>query len=287
MNRGGFTLAEIIVGVVLTSVVMTGVMRTVISTQRNSQALAQRIDVQQNVRSAVQYLGASLRELDADDGDLVTIGNNLLQFRTMRWVGFMCGPPVQVGADVLLPVRNSRFYGILRPDASLDSLLVFRDGATSTRMDDRWTPGGLQSIANGTCTDGSAASVLRLGVSGAEGGADSVLAGVTEGAPVRGFQVAELSSAVSSYGRSWVARRTASQNGSWSDYEYVVGPITAGGFTLSYFDDSDNPTTAASDVASLSISIRGQSLERVQMRSDGYINDSLLTRVTLRNNRRF
>ena len=286
MNRRGFTIAQLIVGIVTSSVVLTGVFRAVLSTQRNSQALAQRIDVQQNVRAAAYYLGTVLRELDATDGDVISLANDALLFRSMRWVGVLCDVPTKIGNDVFLPLRPSQFFGFEGPDASIDSVLIFRDGDTGTRTDDRWLPGGVQSINAGVCSDGSVATRLRVGVDVSEGGADSVLIGVTEGAPLRGFQVAELKTLVDGKSRSWIGRRVANRAGSWTAAEPFIGPLAPSGFRLGFFDRDGNPTANPVEIASLSITVRGESMGRAG-RFKETIRDSLGTRVALRNNRRF
>jgi prepilin-type N-terminal cleavage/methylation domain-containing protein len=69
-RRAGFTLVELLVALVLLAIVGTGILRTLMSNQRAYEEQTQRIDVQQNLRTALAVLPADFRELDAVDGDV-------------------------------------------------------------------------------------------------------------------------------------------------------------------------------------------------------------------------
>lgn len=290
MTNRGFTLVELLVALVIGTVVLGGAYRTLTSSQQTSRALTQRIDVQQNLRAGVQYLAAMLRELNSADGDLVVADDTEIEFRSMYWTGVLCDDPVPNGITAVdLPIRRSVLFGVRDPDAALDSILLFREGDPNIRTDDRWLAGGLTGAQAGTCDDGAPANLLTVVINAASGGADSALTGVLSGAPLRGFQMEELSLYQASGGRWWLGRRMADCGGAWSGMQTVAGPLTGSGLRLQYFDGDGNPTADRLQVASVGLSVRAESREtaRLSTGSIGHVRDSLVTRVALRNNPRF
>ena len=291
MNRRGFTLIELLVALVLGGVVMGAAYQTLVMSQRASHAMVQRIDVQQTVRAGVHYLSGLLRELDATDGDILVATPTTMTVRARRWAGVSCTDPVAVGALVQFGVRSgSQFYfGDRAPDANLDSILVFRDGDPASRGDDRWLVGAVRAVAAGVCTDATPAHILSVEITAASGGADSVLVGVTSGAPLRGIQVDELALYQEADGRWWMGRRTASRTGAWSDREPLIGPLENGGLRFSYLDSDGDPTTVIDEIAIVDVEIHGESqyITHTTTGVNDHILDSLQTRVALRNNARF
>ena len=288
LTKQGFTLIELLVALVLGTMMASALYTSLTNTQRSSHALMQRADVQQNVRAATHYLTTVLRELDAYDGDVLAVTPNSVRFRGMRWTGLLCANPTLVTSTrVLLPIRRDDFFGVRAPSASLDSVLIFRDGDPATRQDDRWLVGAPVAAGTGNCADGSPAHDLTVEVTASSGGTDSVMVGVTSGTPLRGFQVEELALASVS-ARWWLTQRSASRSGLWALPQRLVGPLDPNGFALSYFDSSAVATTVADEMTAVRITVNGQSL-KTGKRSDGaigYMQDSLVTRVALRNNTR-
>lgn len=290
LTRRGFTLIELIVGLLLVGVLSIAVHRILVSTQRNTHLIAQRIDVQQNVRSTAHYLSTVLRELNAGDGDIVSVGSDSMRVRGMRWTGVLCDAPTLNGGNVRLRIRRSKYFGSRAPSAALDSVLIYQENDPTQRLDDRWVPGGLVSSSNATCADGAPATRLTVSVPVAEGGPDTVVAAVTPGAPVRGFQIEELSLGVEADGRTWLSRRTANRSGSWTSREPILGPFqAASGIQLTFFDSLGAATGVPAQVASMAVTVRGESRDvaRGSAGNIAYARDSLATWVALRNNPRY
>jgi len=57
------------------------------------------------------------------------------------------------------------------------------------------------------------------------------------------------------------------------------------GLAFSYFDVNGVPPALTTDIASVGVTVRGRSAKQVSRR--GFLQDSIITRVTLRNNKRF
>lgn len=289
LNRRGFTLVEILVAVTLGAIVIAAVYQTVINTQRAAQAVAQRMDVQQNLRTASHYLSTMLRELDATDGDITAASSNLIQFRSPRWMGTLCANPVRLNAtQVQFDLGAGWMLGNRGPDPVLDSVLVYRQGQESLRLDDLWLQGAVRTVGTGTCLTGSASIRINVDVAPVNGGADSAAVGVLWGAPVRGFQMEELSITTSG-GRSWVGQRTADAAGTWTTVQPLVGPIESNGLEFTFLDSTGAVTTNPRQLLSIRFVVRGESPRRARTGSGAidYIRDSISTRIQVRNNQRY
>jgi len=285
LRNRGFTLVEMVVVLALMGIVMGALYQSIVATQRTTSAQVQRIDVQQSTRAAAMYVSNMLRELDASEGDILVSQTTSLRFRAMRWTGVLCTVPFEDAGQVQFTVRGQLLFGIRGPDAVLDSILLWREGDPSIRTDDIWLYGGLHSSAAGVCPDDlSAGTTLRVVISAGSGGNGAAAAGMRLGAPVRGFQIEEIS--LYQLGAEyWLGRRTANRAGAWEDVQPLVGPLIDNGLAFSYFDINGALPALATQIASVGVTVRGRSARPVSGR--GFLYDSIVTRVTLRNNIRF
>ncbi len=285
VNRRGFTLIELVVVLGLMGIILGALYQSILATQRTTGTQLQRIDLQQTTRAAALYVSNMMRELDAAEGDILQSQPTLLRFRAMRWTGILCTIPVEAAGQVQFTIRRDLLYGVRGPDAGQDSILLWKEGDPTIRTDDEWLFGGLESSAAGVCpSDGSAGSTLRVVISAASGGNAAATVGMTVGSPLRGFQVEELS-LYPWDGHYWMGRRTAGRNGAWTPVRPLVGPLTADGMSFSFFDAAGAPPAFTTGIASIALTVRGLSTQQVS--GTGYLEDSIVTRVTLRNNARF
>lgn len=290
MNRRGFTLIELLIALVLLSLVGVALYNAIIGAQRVSKAQVERIDVQQTTRAAAYYLSGTLRELDASDGDVLVAGPDQMRFRAMRWARVLCSPVVVVGSHIAFVVRNDFVVGQRAPDAALDSVFLFADGDIGTRGDDQWLEGGLRTAGSAAvCSDGlTAGSALTAVITAASGGNAAAAAAVTNGSPLRGYQLEEVS-VWAQGGANWVGRRTMDRGGTWTATEPLVGPLQAAqGLSFTYFDGAGAVTATLANIAAVGLTIRGRSTGVARASGTiGFVRDSIITRVALRNNRRF
>jgi prepilin-type N-terminal cleavage/methylation domain-containing protein len=290
LNRRGFTLIELIMALSLGAVVAALVYQAIMSTQRATQAGTEAVDVRQNLRAGVGYLGTVVRELNAQEGDIITATATQFQFKSMRWTGFLCDVPSSIFVSaVTLPMSRNPLYGIRGPDVSQDSVFMFLDGDPTTRGDDAWLAGRATGMANGNCADGSPSVDVTVTLPGGAPPAATVMASLTVGSPVRGFQMEELT-LLQTGGRWWMAQRTANGAGAWTTPRPLIGPLEAAGMALTYFDSSGTATATLTDIASLAVVLRGESRNRVHKAPVGSVDfarDSLISRIALRNNPRF
>lgn len=289
VNRTGFTLIEIIIALALGSIVATVVYKSIVASQRATQAGVQQIDVRQNLRAGVTYMGSVIRELDAAENDITVATATRFQFRAMRWSAVQCQPPAASGASaVQYTIARRAFHGLRTPDAVEDSVLVFRDGDRFSRSDDSWIVGSLIGLGVGNCPNGSPATTITVEITAASGGQAAGIGGVFVGAPIRGFQAEEISLFQGPNGRWWLGDRTADRSGSWTAVRPLIGPLTAAGMALEYYDSTGAVTGVPTDIASVALTLRGESRERVRRGENvDFARDSLVTVIALRNNPRY
>ncbi|MGH2659853.1 MAG: PilW family protein [Actinomycetota bacterium] len=288
----GLTLIELLVALVLLGIIMTGLYRTLVTHQRIYQAQTQRIDLQQNMRASGTILAAELRELAATGGDIGAMGQDSIRLRAMRTLAFLCrtpplGPWLTAGptvATTILTVPSQPRYGLRDFDAARDSVLVYYEGDETTRSDDGWVLGRITGISSGNCRVGDARSGRELTVRllFAAGQLDRPGA-IPSGAPVRAFETVTYLAYRASDGRHYIGQR------SLGGLQPILGPVTADGLALRYYDAAGNPTTDRFQIGEIEVVVRGQTVQ--PMRGAGgrllHAVDSVVTRVALRNNRRW
>jgi prepilin-type N-terminal cleavage/methylation domain-containing protein len=285
LTRRGFTLVELLIGLVLMGIVSAGIYRVLVTNQQIYQAQTQRIEMQQNIRAAAAILPAELREISASEGDIIAMSATGIQIRAMRQLGLLCAPPLLGGANAVLFVRQTPLYG-LRDFAGRDSIFVYYEGDDATRLDDGWVRGRITSIAPGVCPDASPAWLLTttLFFDGALN-QQPVTGNILSGSPVRGFEHVTYQLYTSpADGRRYIGMQVYS-----AGIQPLVGPLTSNGLTLAYFDSTGAATATANRVALIRMTLRAETRQAFRQldRSLARSVDSVTTWVALRNNLRY
>lgn len=299
LRRGGFTLVELMMALVMTLLVGAVVSRLLLDSQRVSRGQHARVRVQDNIRAGAIIVATELRGLGYDsipptaapglvnalgsraDSDLLLAEPGRVRYRAMRGFGVTCAAPTAAR----LTLRRTLFYGLRDPQAG-DSLALFVEGDPALGSDDGWVRAKAVAVTTGTCDDGTAA----LEVSSAwpdAGVAGAAVAGLIIGGPVRIFEAMEMRYYASG-GGSWLGMRSLNAGGV---IEPLVGPLADSssgqrGMTLAYLDKNDAPTAAADQVRAIALTLRGVTDERVYQ-SGGATSAvdtvSVTARVALRN----
>ena len=281
-SRAGFTLVELMIAIAMSSIVLGAVYRILVNNQRFYRAQSQIVDVQQNVRAVAEILPAELRELDAADGDIIAMSDTSLTIKAMRGITSICAAPDVANGKIT--VRNGLTYGYRAVDPTRDSVLVFADDNTQFSSDDTWLHAPAAVVTTGvTCTDGAAAT--RYTLTGMVGGI-AQLSKVTDGSPVRSFEVVNYRLYDDGTGTWWLGVRSFA-SGAWAATSPVAGPLRpTDGIGFTYYDATGAVTATRADVAQIAIAVRGRSTEPIQVqgRPTGRYQDSLTVRVALRNN---
>ena len=291
-SRRGFTLIELLVAMVLFLIVSAAIYSLLNNTQRVSRAQAERVDMQSNMRAGALILPSDFKMIGYDSvpatatvvSDIIAMGSDSIMFRAIRASGMVCS--FTAANTIVIDTSASRYYSAYRAPVSggRDSLMLFFDMDSTTNSDDRWVSGrSITSVGTGTCssTYGSR-SGLQLGTSLGRIGtsADSLKIG----APFRTYEVMvyRLYQSGSKY---YLGARSAS-NGETS-FQPVLGPLTSSGLRFDYYDSTGTTATASRKaVRSIQVTLIGQSDQRINGAGGGtqsVKNDSVVTRVTLRN----
>ena len=276
----GFSLAELLVALVVASIVLASVCSALLGAQRFYRAQAQVLEVQQNVRVVAQVLSQEIRGLDAGDGDIVAMSDTAITLKAPRALGVTCAAP-DVARGVLI-VRNSLTSGLRAVDPARDSVLVFRDGDPTIATDDRWLRSSLSATGPAACADGAAGSRLTLG--GAVGGL-SQLDGVGAGSPIRAFEVVRYRLYDDGGGRWWLGTQSFT-GGGWSVTSPIAGPLRPrDGVAFAYTDAAGEMVSSPSAVRLVRVVVRGRSSAPIRSvgRPSAAYQDSAVVSVFLRN----
>ena len=287
LTRRGFTLIELMVALVLLGMISAAVYKVLVSDQRIYQAQTQKIDLQQNIRAAVTILPAEFRVLDASDGDIYAMGPDSIKIRAMRVFSVVCDTPILGGAlgNRGVTVRNALMFGSRAFAPATDSLLIYYEGNPGTRNDDGWVSGDLTGTVAAACVgDLRPGTKLTTNLKPFLLPKQNLPGAIPLGAPVWAFEVDTYRVYQAADGQWYLGLRNA------GGLQPLVGPlIGANGMTLSYFDAAGAVTAVPANVAQIEIRVRGQTAQPVRMADGQQTNqvDSIVTRVALRNNRRW
>lgn len=290
LTRRGFTIIELLMAMVLMGVVSTAIYTLLINNQRLYTQQSQNILVNDNIRSAMAIVTSELRELDAKDpagSDIVVMAENAILYRAMRGTRWVCGVGTAPVITGYLPL-DTTLLGLRSVDATYDSLLIFADSSPMLTRDDHWFHADVVSTpaAANDCGGASRRVNYALNVGGRNGlvAADDVLVG----SPVRIFEIVRLMRYADVTGANWLGMQRRIKNAGYTALQPVLGPLEPGGLSFAYFDANGAPTTDQKQVARIQITVIARSSDKVvklQSGGMGYLVDTLVTQVALRNNR--
>jgi hypothetical protein len=273
--------------------------RALLQGQRLARAQAERLAMQDNVRSAALVLTAELGGLGSDEitaaasaslglpmgvrSDLLALAPGAVTYLAERGNGLVCRAAPGAAPEIVV---DAALWSSLRAPRVTDSVLVFVESDPVTAADDAWVHLGIVSVAAGSCPDGGAGTVLRV-TGAAPLDLAAALAAVAPGAPVRLVEVMQARY-YRSGGRSWLGLRSVSTGEAITP---VAGPLadsTGGvrGLTLSYRDAADAPTSAAAEVRAVEVALLGVTDQPVwgrDLRMPLVDSFALTARVALRN----
>lgn len=274
-SRGGFTLVELMIALVLLGIVGGVMARMLVNMQRGSRAQSQRVTLQGNLRAGMALLPAELRELSPVD--LVVTDPDLIEYRAMRSTGVACAV-----SATQVTMRDRLTFGY-RPIVAggRDRLYLFLDDDQVTGSDDAWLELLVTDTEAGTCANGDVATVLTVTMNDNNPMHADSLAKVVVDAPVRSFERMELQ-LYETGGRWWMGARSVSGN---DNLEPVLGPLAAGGLAFTYLDRAGAVTTSDPDTRTIAITLKGQTDGQIAVGQSQLSigEDSLTTRIRLRN----
>jgi prepilin-type N-terminal cleavage/methylation domain-containing protein len=277
-KRYGYTLIELLVALAVGGVVATAIGRVLVHTRRVAQHLAQRMELNQTLRSTAAILPVDLRGLDTSDpagSDIVQMSDSSLTYKAMRGFYLTCLPAS--GGRVSL---DTAMLGSRPLDPEFDSLLILSGGLLPGG--DRWVHLDLRSVTPGRNCPGGRPS-LDAEVSPAVLNPDSL----PPGSPLRSFEVTEVRRYADGAGVSWLGARRYSKATRWNAIQPVAGPLSPAGLRFSYFARDGLPTGDPRRVTRIGLMVAARTPVPVWLggTEPRYLVDSLATQVALRNGR--
>lgn len=264
-TRRGFTLVELLVVVVLGGLLVLSVYQVLITNSRAYAVNNAQIQGQQSLRAGLDVLFGELREISADDGDLIAMGVDSVTIRTPRAFGLVCATNYTVN-----PPRVTAYRIGPRVEAG-DSIFIFADNMPERMLDDVWLARVVQNVDTTATCNGALAQELSITDLASTGDT------VRLGAPLRTF----LTYTYGLYtigGESYLGRRISTAGSP----DPLVGPLLPSrGVTFRYLDSVGGVTTVPTDVAQIEVILRYRS--DVLDARNLPVRDSIVARVYPRN----
>jgi len=271
-DRRGFTLIELIVGMVLGLIVLTAVVQTMVVQGRGYRKQREMIDVRQTAREAVALLSWDLRQSMIGGSPLAAMAPGMVALRSPRGLGTICGKHASLPRYGLWKTGGNIVAGVD------DSALVYQLGR------DKWTVLKITAVGTPAAMGVTACAwpgarppdvVVEFGV-----GTKTDTSYIKVGAPFRNFRRVEYAQ-YQLNNRWWLGRRV----GAATSYEQLTGPLVApaNGLKFSYYDTLGAVTTNPSAVGSIAFTLRTESFKNTYVGTTYvYQRDSLTTKVALR-----
>jgi len=287
-DRGGFTLVEVLVALVL-AVLLGGVIFQVVQGEsRFATVQSAREEVQQNSRGALEILASELRA--AQGAGLVSADTNSISFLLPRVWGISCGGGTNTALPVIFPAAGGSVF-----DLNSASGLM---GNTGTKAAPVWGPSPNPTASNRardiTLTalnpalgvDGNACASIRSTADASNlmkaytvGGTNIPI--VPAGNTVYLYQLVTYTVDVSN-GEYWIYRTLGS-----GSPQPLAGPIDgANGLALAYYTSAGAGIAAPiADLPTLTTVARIGVTVKTRSRTQGNANltDTQVTSITLRN----
>jgi prepilin-type N-terminal cleavage/methylation domain-containing protein len=271
--RRGFTIIELLVGLVVGLMVMGSVVQMMIVQGRGYRKQREIIDIRETARQANTLLAGDLRQSGVGESPLSAMGANSIALRSPRGMGTICAKHATLAR-----------YGLWKTGGNIlagtdDSALVYQLGR------DKWT--ALKVTAVGTPAAMGVAACAWPGARPPDVVVEFAVATRTDtsyikvGAPFRNFRRVEYAE-YQLNSRWWFGRRV----GAAGSYEQLTGPLVApasNGLAFVYYDTLGAVTANPGAVGSVAFTLRSESFKKTYVGNTYvYQRDSLTTKVALR-----
>lgn len=279
LDRRGFTLAELLIAMVVTSLVGLALSRMLTSSQRLATSQVEQASLQGNLRQGSMVVATELQEIGADTAggnDIIAMTDSSITYRALGNLYLACAVAL---TEIRVLVTPS--YGSTGVVAGRDSLLLFVDNDPNSVTDDRWVRLGVTSVTNGSTCGTQPAIAIGTTISLA---AVPALSQIVLNAPLRVFTPMEFG-VVSSGSQRYLGLRALLPAG--GVLQPLAGPVTGQGLRLAYADSVGATTTIPARVRAITMTIYGQTDRAVRLAPGASTvardTDSLVTLISLRN----
>lgn len=310
-NRAGFTMAELMIVVVLIGIIGGSLTMLLVRQQRFHRAVASVTDARSRMRDVATILPTDLRSISTVGKDILAMSLTSMQFRAFVGTSVLCE---FAGAQLIdIPPKVLASGNILsawiNPPAANDVAFLYDEGPAAGNSDDSWQPYAITAVtaaANAawcpastgfTTAADNGASRLQITLATAPNQAR-----VQKGAVIRFAREVRYSVYAAADGQWYVGYERCTPNvvptlpGVCANLEVLAGPVQPGtasastsGLYFLYYDKDGNAITLvanAAQIARIDVGIRTMSESLRKASGTGLQitgGDSLLFTVGFRN----
>ena len=270
--RGGFTMIEVLVALVVGMIVLSSVVQLLIVQGRGYRKQREQVDVRETAREAAELLSWDLRQAAVAGSSFAAMGTNTVTIRSFRGLGTVCGKHPTLAR-----------YGLWKSGGNIqatvdDTALVYQLGRgqwNKLRITAVGTPAAMGVAACAWPGARPPDVVVEFAVT-----ASTDTSYVKVGAPFRSFRRVQYAE-YQANSRWWLGRKV----GAAAAYELLTGPLLApasNGLAFTYFDTLGAVTANPAAVGSVAFTLRTESFKNTPGSSSPYQHDSVTTRVAVR-----
>jgi prepilin-type N-terminal cleavage/methylation domain-containing protein len=303
-RRAGFTLIELLISMVLGSIVAGAIVSLLLRQQRFYTSTSDLIMTRQQIRQAAAMLPSDLRGISSVGGDIYFMSDSALEFRSVFGSSVVC---VNTGGKLstvprTLARRSAMTTWAVSPSAG-DSIAVYDDGPTLGVADDAWSRYQITiltpvttNVATGcpTATGLTQAGDISASNPSYQLTFSTAAAGtIAVGAAIRFFRRVHYR-IYRDTDNQWYLGYFDCKTGRvpvCNASQAIAGPFQpyatngTSGLQFAYYDSTGAVTATRTDVARISLVVRGQATALLNLSGAGgtVFHDSLRIEVGLRN----
>lgn len=270
--RGGFTMIEVLVALVVGMIVLSSVVQLMIVQGRGYRRQREQVDVRETAREAVDLLSWDLRQAAVAGSPFAAMGANAVTIRSFRGLGTVCGKHATLAR-----------YGLWRTGGNIqatvdDTALVYQIGRgqwNKLRITAVGTPAAMGVAACAWPGARPPDVVVEFAVT-----VSTDTSYIKVGAPFRTFRRVQYAE-YQLNNRWWLGRKV----GAAPAYELLTGPLLApasNGLAFTYYDTLGAVTANPAAVGSVAFTLRTESFKNTPGSSSPYQHDSVTTKVAVR-----
>jgi type II secretory pathway pseudopilin PulG len=230
-RRGGYTLAELLIALVMIGAVGLAVSRLMLGQQRFYQRTNEQMGMRRELRTALSLLPAELRSISSSGGDITSFDTKSITFRSVLGIGVVCA---RTNTSIDIPptdmARNALSGWYSQPGIG-DTIWAFNDSLSRGAEDDVWTPLRITAVQSSSAycagspyTDATLdASKVRWRFTVTPNVPDSVVAG----AAIRFTRSTKYELQQQGTTARYYLARSEYVNGAWSAATWISGPYAA------------------------------------------------------------
>ena len=275
-GAGGFTLVEMLVTLVVASL-LAAASFTILGSQVALYTVQDaKLGTQISLRTGASMLSWAIQEASATGGDLTTLGTNSVTMRAVHASGIICSTSTQWLGVHDISGQFTASDSVLTYSIQNDNWNIVTVADTDT------TTSGL-ATKTPDCFWGDTTSAPNPEVAVDLAGAPTIIDSLLVGSPIRAFHLVQFGLEEVN-GRYWLVQRVSGT----AAPERLAGPLMSPaneGLVFSYYDATGAPTITPSEVATIDILLKAESMEDLSAYvSSGTLADTLRLRVNVRNN---